>query len=601
MSRTETAVGCLLFASLITALVSSDPGPKYPITASWFKDRFTLEEWNKTLTTFQTWGGDTVFLRAPPMIKRSIQDLARDPNFAWCGSLNSSTGVGGTKCWDEAVNELSALGVKIAAFATYQYEENFGDSFMVCPKFDRKLSSSRIYYRLVLPTVSQSDPCNITSGSSVIVLFTSFAGTDPHELLLTAAAQHNTSVFFGAPALPVSDDINLLLPAYYELARRVMVDHKTRYSKMFTGDMQHFITSETKDKRRVRKPIKSKSLYDFLGGYYSTDECFLGWVTSATLYPKLYTRLGALAHSVGKRFAISPYVDTNRSQVNSTVKQHLDGFQILVSTKSIDIIAVQEGRGAGKACYYWPTQIDDPVSEVDPKLDEVIRYLDPSLKANVTFRHAFTASNQELFRGFGGIMDSSKKKGLIFEYWLNIEAFEYLRSDPCLPVDVKASAMSELLQRSTKFRMDRGLQAAGSTAKKVISFAWDSDFVCTTNQHKYSLASEIIDNYNQPIISNCSFHNSFNLSVVIIGYSLVGMYDQFTIDWPKKDGTRRQDDVYGYYFEMDWGIQHNRVPSLVYVMLYDIPNMNVDLEPKGYVMVTLKDGGHPCVYVYDYS
>ena len=77
--------------------------------------------------------------------------------------------------------------------------------------------------------------------------------------------------------------------------------------------------------------------------------------------------------------------------------------------------------------------------------------------------------------------------------------------------------------------MDRGLQAAGATAKKVISFAWDSNFVCTTNQHKYSLASEIISNYKQPIISNCSFHNSLNLSVVIIGYSLAGMYDEFTV------------------------------------------------------------------------
>ena len=171
-----------------------------------------------------------------------------------------------------------------------------------------------------------------------------------------------------------------------------MVDHKTRYSKLLTGDAQRYVTLETKDKTRV----KSKSLYDYLSGYYSTDECFLGWVTSSTIYPKLYTRLGTLARSVGKRFAISPYVDTNRSQVNSTIKQHTDGFQILVSTKAIDIIAVQEGRGAGKACYYWPTQIDDAVREVDLKLDEVIRYLDPTLKSNITFREAFTASNQEV-------------------------------------------------------------------------------------------------------------------------------------------------------------------------------------------------------------
>ena len=145
----------LLIVSIVIVHISCDPGPKYPITASWFKDRFTLEEWNKTLSTFHSWGGDTVFLRAPPVIKRSVDDLARDPNFVWCGSLNSSTGVWGRKCWDEAADDLSALGVKIAAFATYQYEEGFGDSIMACPKFDRRLSSSRVYYRLVLPTVPQ--------------------------------------------------------------------------------------------------------------------------------------------------------------------------------------------------------------------------------------------------------------------------------------------------------------------------------------------------------------------------------------------------------------------------------------------------------------
>ena len=37
--------------------------------------------------------------------------------------------------------------------------------------------------------------------------------------------------------------------------------------------------------------------------------------------------------------------------------------------------------------------------------------------------------------------------GIDVEYWLNVEAFEFLRDDPCLPLDPIASGMGELLNR----------------------------------------------------------------------------------------------------------------------------------------------------------
>ena len=39
-----------------------------------------------------------------------------------------------------------------------------------------------------------------------------------------------------------------------------------------------------------------------------------------------------------------------------------------------------------------------------------------------------------------------------FEFWLNVEAFEYLRDDPCLPLDPASSGMGELLNRASKAR-----------------------------------------------------------------------------------------------------------------------------------------------------
>ena len=58
----------------------------------------------------------------------------------------------------------------------------------------------------------------------------------------------------------------------------------------------------------------------------------------------------------------------------------------------------QEGRGAGKGCFYWATQQHLPVSRVDKVLDDVLHYLDPNLKDNITFQEACSASNQEVGR-----------------------------------------------------------------------------------------------------------------------------------------------------------------------------------------------------------
>lgn len=64
-----------VLACLLVSGVCAFGGPPYPVTAAWFRDRFTYGDWNKTLAEFQTQGGDTVFLRAPPIIERTRDDL----------------------------------------------------------------------------------------------------------------------------------------------------------------------------------------------------------------------------------------------------------------------------------------------------------------------------------------------------------------------------------------------------------------------------------------------------------------------------------------------------------------------------------------------
>jgi O-glycosyl hydrolase len=58
--------------------------------------------------------------------------------------------------------------------------------------------------------------------------------------------------------------------------------------------------------------------------------------------------------------------------------------------------------------------------------------------------------------------------------------------------------------------------------------------------------------------------------------------------------------VHGYYFELDWGIQHQRVPSLMYIQTYD-PYDVQQLASKGYVKVTADTGYHACAFVYDFT
>lgn len=584
---------------------SSGVGPPYPVTAAWFRDRFSSKDWGDTLDTFKSQGGDTVFLRAPPIIRRTRQDLDGDLNFIWCGSYKSSNPAWGIRCYDEAVQELRELGLNVTAFVTYQYEEGFSDAIMQCPKYDRKINSSRIYYRIVLPaantTYSSSSPCDYKSGSDVVVLLTSFAGTDPHQLLLQTAAAKGVSVYFGLPGIP-SGFASDLMPAYYAWLERVVMEHQSRLTKIPAVVRKKISFGNeflTGDATVTSNNGSEETLYDSLIGYYGTDECCLAEITKDSLYVPLYKYIGTLVKQFGKKFAVSPYINLNKSQLNSTIGQHVQGFVDIATTGVADVIAVQEGRGAAKGCYYWPHELSVPVSVSDPLLDRAIHYLDPTLRINVTFSEAFSASNREVFSALQVAQQALVQGGVKFEFWLNAEAFEFLRDDPCLPVDPMASGMGELLDRTSKERLDTAISVAGAKVQKIISFAWDADYTCKTRQYQQSLNEEILQDLGRPIVANCSFHSYQNLSLVLLGYNLEGETQAFTVEWMDTRGRNRTDAVHGYYFELDYGVTHNLVKSLQYTMLWDIPEMVLALAPKGTIKVSADNARQPCYFDYD--
>lgn len=87
------------------------------------------------------------------------------------------------------------------------------------------------------------------------------------------------------------------------------------------------------------------------------------------------------------------------------------------------------------------------------------------------------------------------------ELWLNVEAFEYLRDDPCLPVDTVGNGMAELLDRSNKQRIDWALQSESAYVSGIISFAWNSDYTCVTSKYDTPIYREILNDGNRPIIN----------------------------------------------------------------------------------------------------
>ncbi|XP_062601762.1 uncharacterized protein LOC134263434 [Saccostrea cucullata] len=559
--------------------------PVYPVTAALFEDRFSLREWNDTIDLFKEIGGDTIWKHAPPMFRRSIQDLQNDTVFKNCVD-------NGKDCFSQAQKELTSKGLKILSFASYQNSEAYGEAVLKCPQYDKKIAISKdTYYRIVLPADKLSSAqCSNYKGENVVVLFASLSGPEPHGLLLESAFGRNVSVYFGIPRLPRQSDKAVdmqLMTAYYEWVQRVLLDHKSRYT---VTRFQDFSTIGG------RTPTTKKFLYDAVVGYYISDEVNLGNVKEEQSIISAYSTLSSAVKSlVKKKTAISPMVDLTKFGSNKTIEDHVQGLQVLAKT-SVDVIAINEGRGYGKAPYYWPTQEDLPISQIDSSLDKILQRINPNWRVNGTFRDGFTGSVHELFRALGNETSFLNQNSSKFELWLGIDAFEDLNDDPC----ISSKNVEKTMNAVNKSRIDLALSHGGFAVHKVVAFSWDPNFTCRTKRLKNSLADAILNDYGRPMVVDCRFHSSFNRSVVILGVNLLALQQSFKIDWPDRDGNRHTSSAYGYYFETDYGLDHGLIPTIIYTQTYDPYNV-IDLADKGYVAVQAGGAYTSCIFEFDFT
>ncbi|XP_052809288.1 uncharacterized protein LOC128237744 [Mya arenaria] len=550
-------------------------GPPYPVTGAWFKDRYSYEEWNQTLHQFSLQGGDSVILRAPPVQLTTRQELVDNPNFKWCVKRHENGS--SSHCVDDAFRELSDLDVNVVTLLTYQYEERFeAASMLACEQYDKMIVADRIYMRLVLPH-NKTNKCDYRN-TNVTVLFTSFAGTDPHELLLDAAHEYKMAVYFGVPGLPSSAmktqklSSQPIFTSYSLFLERVLESHSVKYS--------------------------NRSL---LKGYFLSDDFNMPMPSKGAHFDILkYTYQTVKKHN--KQFGVDNVVNTNKLLGGNQLGDIINSFRA-IATQS-DVISVRDGRGSGLTALFWETQRSRDIQSVDPTLFNILQNKIPSLITNATtFQDVYNNSTSEVFDALAKERDDiSKTSNSSFVLWLNIEAYDELHSDDlCLPVDRAGSGVGRMLNKITKPRVDHVLTHAGTAVQKIVSLAWDPSFTCTTKDHPYPLRSQIVSDMGRPIISRCFFHSSFNRSVVVIGYNLEGETQGFTVDWPNVNGHRvKNDRVYGYYFELDWGRQHGRIESLEYVQMYD-PYDVISLAPKGYVNIKANNSYNGCSFVYDFT
>ena len=80
-------------------------------------------------------------------------------------------------------------------------------------------------------------------------------------------------------------------------------------------------------------------------------------------------------------------------------------------------------------------------------------------------------------------------------------------------------------------------------------------------------------------------------------YACNNSFFKLQVDYPLEGGNRMNYSVFGYYFETDYGPGNQRVESLMYIQLYDVPD-HYSIAPHGTVVVTAQPAYHPCIFDY---
>lgn len=175
--------------------------------------------------------------------------------------------------------------------------------------------------------------------------------------------------------------------AYFEWTNRILTDHADRFPSTSKNSPVGYYTDDNLALADITKPSQRRApLYS--STLYSSRKI------PSSFYIQLYRELNALVHYQNKKFMVAPFIDLRKSS-NNNLTDHVMGMEALCLIGGADIVAVREGRGTGRAGYFWENQLKVPIKKVDENLFNILKRKD-GISDDSTFGDVYFASIQEV-------------------------------------------------------------------------------------------------------------------------------------------------------------------------------------------------------------
>lgn len=474
--RSARIVGGLMAAAFLActlgAPAQATPINKYPISGFFINAKTTDALNVDKLKAIKAVGGDTVItfgntLR-PATINSAGQLVTGDkvnPNFNDCK-------INGSSC----VTAVTA-GYKINRAFTFENYSRISGTAIKCAKDKSFVNNGQSYTLLLIPTIDNG----CTSSNNAYDLVATYGGSvtnaDPALSVAAAATSLGMKFYVGLPA-PAKDTFTPWLP-----------------------DMSYSATLQKFTERFVMFHASRNDVAGLAGFYHHTE---MPMTPSAHYDPILdvYRMQNAAIkkYMPSREALVSPYIDARIGKGALTPDQARDAAKKIADTNSgIHLsIAIQDGMGTSKGAAYMG--------------NEAGLIVDPFAKAYVgsgTWGSKYVAPVSEYFKAAAeGI------RGTGASLWSNLEGMAPTNDKTANNCD------NQLRGKTTKSRLDRQVQAVGTTTSKNISFMWDNYFICAVTPGSNTLAQDLTARGNEPIISDTTL--SASGQIIVSGYNLSG-------------------------------------------------------------------------------
>ncbi|MET4540536.1 hypothetical protein ABIE37_002323 [Arthrobacter bambusae] len=492
--------------------------PSYPISG-YFISASSRDAVNyKKLEDIKAFGGDTVITFGISLQPATLESIPRGCE------------VDGKNCARVAAGSLS-----IDRYFTFLDGSNWGKTAIKCPRDRRVTNNGQSYVVLVLP---KSGPgCTSSNGKYDVVVVGggNTSSVDPSHSLAKAATKLGMKFYAGMPAPSKRADLPYLPDDSYQ------------------GTLSAFT-------ERFLAYHASANDVPGLAGFYHHTEMPLTDSTTFDSVLAIYAMQNRAIHRLlpTRQAIVSPYIDA-RVDGGITTEKTRNGIRRVAQTSSglVLNIAIQDGMGTGKGAAFGGSEFG---LMVDPFAATIV--------GKGTWGNKYFAPNRDYFSAAAAGVSGT---GAVL--WANLEGM-------APATDANACADS-LRGQTTKARLDRQLQQLG-TARKIISFMWDSYFTCQgtgiplKEQIKLSIAT--------PIITDTSFRPDAG-RVVVVGFNLKG--STVTLKWTNKKGQALEKAVKAATTNSTYGTQNGMNPRLESIGV-DVGATSVS-STKNYYSITVSN------------